>query len=101
MNAKALVVIDIQNDITKHYRDIVSNINAAIDCICSGDNSACPVKMQAAGLPNDLPDVKALLLTYLYCFISFQLHYQILIRFFFGMNSLPFLMLKASYHSSI
>ena len=31
MNAKALVVIDIQNDITKHYRDIVDNINAAID----------------------------------------------------------------------
>ena len=28
---KALVVIDIQNDITKHYRDIVDNINAAID----------------------------------------------------------------------
>ena len=28
---KAFVVIDIQNDITKHYRDIVSNINAAID----------------------------------------------------------------------
>ena len=31
METKALVVIDIQNDITKHYRDIVSNINAAID----------------------------------------------------------------------
>lgn len=31
MNAKALVVIDIQNDITKHYRDIVDNINAAVD----------------------------------------------------------------------
>ena len=31
MNTKALVVIDIQNDITKHYRDIVGNINAAID----------------------------------------------------------------------
>ena len=30
-NTKALVVIDIQNDITKHYRDIVDNINAAID----------------------------------------------------------------------
>ena len=29
--AKALVVIDIQNDITKHYRDIIGNINAAID----------------------------------------------------------------------
>ncbi len=30
-NNKALVVIDIQNDITKHYRDIIANINAAID----------------------------------------------------------------------
>ena len=28
---KALVVIDLQNDITKHYRDIAQNINAAID----------------------------------------------------------------------
>ena len=31
MKNKALVVIDIQNDITKHYRDIVGNINAAIE----------------------------------------------------------------------
>ena len=31
MQKNALVIIDIQNDITKHYRDIVSNINAAID----------------------------------------------------------------------
>ena len=31
MNKKALVVIDIQNDITKHYRDIIDNINAAIE----------------------------------------------------------------------
>ncbi len=31
MNTRALVVIDIQNDITKHYRDIIDNINAAID----------------------------------------------------------------------
>ena len=31
MNTKALVVIDIQNDITKHYRDIIDNINAAVD----------------------------------------------------------------------
>ena len=30
MTPKALVVIDIQNDITKHYKDIVENINAAI-----------------------------------------------------------------------
>ncbi len=28
---KALVVIDIQNDITKHYRNIVEKINTAID----------------------------------------------------------------------
>ena len=35
MNAKALVVIDIQNDITKHYRDIIDNINAAIDWAAS------------------------------------------------------------------
>ena len=31
MSNKALVVIDIQNDITKHYRDIIDNINAAIE----------------------------------------------------------------------
>ena len=31
MSNKALVVIDIQNDITKHYRDIIDNINAAVD----------------------------------------------------------------------
>ena len=28
---KALVVIDIQNDITKHYKDIIGSINAAVD----------------------------------------------------------------------
>ena len=31
MNNKALVVIDIQNDITKHYRHIIDNINSAVD----------------------------------------------------------------------
>ena len=31
MHKKALVVIDIQNDITKHYRDIIDRLNAAID----------------------------------------------------------------------
>ena len=31
MSKKALVVIDIQNDITKHYRDIIDRLNAAID----------------------------------------------------------------------
>ena len=28
MQNKALVIIDIQNDITKHYKDIIGNINA-------------------------------------------------------------------------
>ena len=31
MKQKARVVIDIQNDITKHYRDIIDDLNAAID----------------------------------------------------------------------
>ena len=31
MQTKALVVIDIQNDITKHYRDIIDNINTAVE----------------------------------------------------------------------
>ena len=30
MNEKALVIIDIQNDITKHYRDIIDRLHAAI-----------------------------------------------------------------------
>ena len=31
MSHKALVVIDIQNDITRHYRDIIDRLNAAIE----------------------------------------------------------------------
>ena len=31
MSKKALVVIDIQNDITKHYKDIIDGINSAVD----------------------------------------------------------------------
>lgn len=31
MGKAALVVIDIQNDITKHYKEIIHNINMAID----------------------------------------------------------------------
>ena len=31
MDAKALVIIDIQNDITKNYKKIIDNINSAID----------------------------------------------------------------------
>jgi len=31
MRKKALVVIDIQNDITKNYKDVIGNINKAVD----------------------------------------------------------------------
>ena len=31
MKHKALVVIDIQNDITKNYKEIIGNINRGID----------------------------------------------------------------------
>lgn len=31
MKNKVLVVIDIQNDITKNYKDIIDHINQAID----------------------------------------------------------------------
>ena len=30
MQRKALVIIDIQNDITKNYKDIIENINKSI-----------------------------------------------------------------------
>ena len=31
MQKKVLVIIDIQNDITKNYKDVIGNINKAID----------------------------------------------------------------------
>ncbi len=37
MQKKALVIIDIQNDITKHYKDIIKNINSAIDWAASNN----------------------------------------------------------------
>ncbi|MBL1224174.1 cysteine hydrolase family protein [Enterococcus sp. BWR-S5] len=37
MQTKALVVIDIQNDITKNYKEIIDNINNAIDWAASND----------------------------------------------------------------
>lgn len=37
MQNKALVVIDIQNDITKNYKDIIDNINQSIDWAVNND----------------------------------------------------------------
>ncbi len=34
---KALVIIDIQNDITKNYKDVINNINKAIDWAVNND----------------------------------------------------------------
>ena len=43
-NNKALVVIDIQNDITKHYRNIIDNINAAIEWAVAEDMHVVYIK---------------------------------------------------------
>jgi nicotinamidase-related amidase len=37
MQKKALVIIDIQNDITKNYKDIIDNINRAIEWAVNND----------------------------------------------------------------
>lgn len=37
MKKKALVIIDIQNDITKNYKDVIGNINKAIDWAVNND----------------------------------------------------------------
>lgn len=37
MQNKALVVIDIQKDITKNYKEIIGNINGAIDLAVNND----------------------------------------------------------------
>ena len=37
MQKKALVIIDIQNDITKNYKEIIENVNTAIDWAVNHD----------------------------------------------------------------
>ena len=44
MKHQALVVIDIQNDITKHYKDIIDNINAAIEWARSNEMQIVYIK---------------------------------------------------------
>ena len=44
MSNRALVVIDIQNDITKHYRNIIDNLNAAIDWATENDMAVIYIK---------------------------------------------------------
>ena len=60
MNRKALVVIDIQNDITKHYRDIIGNINSAVDWAMKKEIAVIYIKHNnlSAGTRTFKPDTK-------------------------------------------
>ncbi len=58
MNTKALVVIDIQNDITKNYKDIIGNINKAIAWAVENDLHVVYIKHNnlSAGTRTFKPD---------------------------------------------
>lgn len=58
MSNKALVVIDIQNDITKNYREIIDNINGAIDWAVGHDIHVVYIKHNnlSAGTRTFKPD---------------------------------------------
>ena len=60
MSNIALVVIDIQNDITKHYRDIIDSINAAIDWAMKQAMTVIYIKHNnlSAGTRTFKPDTK-------------------------------------------
>ena len=60
MGNKALVVIDIQNDITKHYKDIIDNINATIEWASANDMHIVYIKHNntSAGTRTFKPDSK-------------------------------------------
>ncbi|MCL2052373.1 MAG: cysteine hydrolase [Lachnospiraceae bacterium] len=57
---KALVVIDIQNDITKNYKEIIGNINKAIDWAASKDNHVIYIRHEnlSAGTRTFKPNTK-------------------------------------------
>ena len=60
MTDKALVVIDIQNDITKNYKEIIGNINAAIDWAVAHDIYVVYIKHNnlSAGTRTFKPDTR-------------------------------------------
>ncbi len=57
---KALVVIDIQNDITKNYKEVIDNINGAIDWAVAKGIQVVYIKHNnlSAGTRNFKPDTK-------------------------------------------
>jgi nicotinamidase-related amidase len=60
MDTKALVIIDIQNDITKHYKEIIDSINSAIDWAVSKGMHVVYIKHNniSAGTRTFKPDTK-------------------------------------------
>ncbi|MDE6373024.1 MAG: cysteine hydrolase [Clostridia bacterium] len=60
MTDKALVVIDIQNDITKNYKEIIGNINSAIDWAVARDMHVVYIKHNnvSAGTRTFKPDTR-------------------------------------------
>ena len=60
MTDKALVVIDIQNDITKNYKEIIGNINSAIDWAVAHDIHVVYIKHNnlSAGTRTFKPDTR-------------------------------------------
>lgn len=60
MQKKALVIIDIQNDITKNYKDVIGNINKAIDWAVRNDIHVIYIRHEnlSAGTRTFKPDTK-------------------------------------------
>ena len=60
MQKKALIVIDIQNDITKNYKDIIDNINKAIDWAVNNDIHVVYIRHEnlSAGTRTFKPDTR-------------------------------------------
>ncbi|MEL7647371.1 MAG: cysteine hydrolase [Sedimentibacter sp.] len=60
MKNKALVVIDIQNDITKNYKEIIENINKAVDWAADNDIHVVYIKHNnlSAGTRTFKPDTR-------------------------------------------
>lgn len=60
MQDKALVVIDIQNDITKNYKEIIGNINVAVDWAVDNDIHIVYIKHNnlSAGTRTFKPDTR-------------------------------------------
>jgi len=60
MQKKALVIIDIQNDITKNYKGIIGNINKAVDWAVANDIHVVYIRhfQLSAGARTFKPDTK-------------------------------------------